>query len=74
MSTTETMQAWVDFMLAGGFKESESGVPPTVGDSVEALLLSCMRRRNVDITESAEPDDGEAVGIRLELEDIARER
>lgn len=60
-------------MLAGGFREEGSGVLDGVAESVAKSLL----RRQCTIGEgfggSAE-DETEEAGIRLELEDIARER
>lgn len=64
-------------MLAGGFREEGSGVPPGVAEAV-GRLRSGQERSS---TRTPGPDDGplegqsaEEAGVLLELEDIARER
>lgn len=64
-------------MLAGGFREEGSGVPPGVAEAVERLRSG----QDGSSTRAPGPDgvllgdqSAEEAGVLLELEDIARER
>lgn len=61
-------QAWVSYMLAGGFREAGSGVPLGLVERLERRL------RSPPGDGKAEAERGGEVGLRLELEDVARER
>lgn len=73
-------------MMAGGFREAGSGVPRTVAERVESFLSRSSLQNSAAAAAAAQPtaawdggrpaiseENGE-VGLRLELEDIARER
>lgn len=62
-------------MLAGGVSERGSGVPASIAESVKRLTS----RDYGSLTKTTEPGfdmdlEAELAGVRLELEDIARER
>lgn len=71
-------------MLAGGFREEGSGVPPGVAQGVERLILRGDKVAAADNAAGGNAFGGqgqnegmgeaESAGVLLELEDIARER
>lgn len=61
-------KAWVSCMLAGGLREERSALPAYVTEAVERLVGDNTFRGREGEKECEE------AGVRLELEDIARER
>lgn len=62
-------------MLAGGVREAGSGVPSGVAEAVDRISSRRESTRGVEAAGGRFAEESaEGTGVRLELEDIARER
>lgn len=63
------LQAWVSYMMDGGFREAGSGIPQGLVERLQGGVL----HEGVD-ERGARRGQEEEIALRMELEDVAREK